>query len=152
MNKFANIKKMALQTFMIRVRIPVVINMKKCEYCAKEISYHEMFCSDECQNASNKFYEMREKYQKPFSVINGIFVLAIGICIFLYAFTRGIGAIGASVSMLILGVMYLFLPFPPEIMIHKFKLKKAICLSRVIAGALILIAAVVLILYFTKVI
>ena len=152
MNKFANIGKLALQRFMIRVRIPVVINMKKCEYCAKEISYHEMFCSDECQNASNKFYEMREKYQKPFSVINGIFVLAIGICIFLYAFTKGIGAIGASVSMIILGVMYLFLPFPPEIMIHKFKLKKAIFLSRVIAGALILIAAVVLILYFTNVI
>lgn len=126
--------------------------MKKCEYCAKEISYHEMFCSDECQNSSNRFYEMREKYQKPFSVINGIFVLAIGICLFLYAFTREIGAIGMSVSMLVLGVMYLFLPFPPEIMIHKFKLKKAILISRVIAGALILIGVVVLILYFTKVI
>ena len=137
---------------MIRVKIPVVINMKKCEYCAKEISYHEMFCSDECQNASNKFYEKREKYQKPFSVINGIFVLAIGICLFLYAFTREIGAIGMAVSILVLGIMYLFLPFPPEIMIHKFKLKKAILISRVIAGVLILIGIIVLILYFTKVI
>ena len=137
---------------MIRDKIPMVINMKKCEYCAKEISYQEMYCSDECQNASNKFYEMRDKYQKPFSIINGIFVLAIGICIFLYAFTRGIGAIGAAVSMIILGIMYLFLPFHPEIMIHKFKLKKAIFISRVIAGVLILIAVVVLILYFTHVI
>ena len=130
----------------------MVINMKKCEYCAKEISYHEMYCSDECQNKANKFYEKREKYQKVFSVINGIFVLAIGICIFLYAFTSGIGSIGAAVSMIILGVMYLFLPFPPEIIIHKFKLKKAIFISRVIAGILILIAVIVFILHFTHLI
>lgn len=126
--------------------------MKKCEYCAKEISYHEMFCSDECQNASNKFFEMREKYQKPFSVINGIFVLCIGICLFLYAFTKGIGAIGGACSLIILGVMYFFLPFPPDVMIQKYKLKKSIFITRVIAGVIFFLGIIVLILYFTHII
>ena len=123
--------------------------MKKCEYCAKEISYHEFYCSDECQNAANAFFEMREKFQKPFSVINAIFVIAIGICIFLYAFSSNIGAVGAAVSMLILGVMYFFLPFPPDIMIHKYKLKKAILITKIIAGILFLLGVIVLILHFT---
>lgn len=126
--------------------------MKKCDYCAKEISYHEMYCSDECQNKTNEFYELREKYQKPFSVINGIFVVAIGICIFLYSFIRDVGAIGGASSLLILGVMYLFLPFPPDVMIRKYKLKKSIFFSRIIAGVLLLLGVIVLILYFTHII
>lgn len=126
--------------------------MKKCDFCAKEISYHEMFCSDECQDKTNQFYEMREKYQKPFAVINGIFVLIIGICIFLYSFTRGIGAIGGASALLILGVMYFFLPFPPDVMIHKYKLKKSILITKIIAGILFFLGILVLILYFTNVI
>lgn len=126
--------------------------MKKCEYCAKEISYHEMYCSDECQNQANHFFEMREKYQKLFSVINGIAVLAIGICLFLYSFTRGVGAIGGAAALLILGVMYFFLPFPPDVMIQKRKLKKSIFITKIIAGVLILLGIIVLILYFTNII
>ena len=121
--------------------------MKKCEFCAKEISYHEFYCSDECQNGANAFFELREKYQKFFGVINGIFVIAIGICIFLYAFSHDVGALGASVSMMILGIMYFFLPFPPEVMIHRYKLKKAIFLTRVIAGILFLLGVIAMLFY-----
>ena len=99
--------------------------MKKCEYCGKEISYHEMYCSDECHTETNKFYDLRDKFQKFYSVINGIFVIAIGVCIFLYSFLRDIGAIGGACSLLILGAMYFFLPFPPDVMIHKYQLKKS---------------------------
>ena len=126
--------------------------MKKCEYCAKEISYHEMYCSDECQNSANRFYDLREKFQKPYSVVNGIFVIAIGICIFLYSFLRDVGAIGASSSLLILGVMYYFLPFPPEVMIHKYQLKKSIKITKIIAGVIFFLGAAILLLYLTGVI
>lgn len=126
--------------------------MKKCEYCAKEISYHEMYCSDHCQNEANRFYEMREKYQKGYGIINGIFVLVIGICIFLYSFTRAIGAIGGAAALIILGIMYFFLPFPPEIMIHKYKLKKSVFITKILAVIFFLLGIVVLILYFTHVI
>ena len=126
--------------------------MKKCEYCAKEISYHEMYCCDECQNKANRFYELREKFQKPYAVINGIFVIAIGICIFLYSFLRDVGALGGSISLIILGIMYFFLPFPPEIMIHKYKLEKSVKITKILAAIIFALGIIVLVLYLTKVI
>ncbi len=119
--------------------------MKKCDYCAKEISYHEMYCCDECRDKAYDFYDTREKFQKLFSVINGIFVLGIGICIFLYSFMPDVGLIGGGSCMTILGVMYLFLPFPPDVFIEKQKLKKAIFMTRIIAGVILAIGAAVLI-------
>ena len=126
--------------------------MKKCEYCAKEISYHEMYCSDECQDGANKYYELREKFQKPYSIINGIFVIAVGICIFLYSFMRDVGAIGGGSALVILGIMYFLLPFAPDVMIHKYKLKKSILITKIIAAVVFAIGVTVLILYFTGVI
>ena len=126
--------------------------MKKCEYCAREISYHEMYCCDECQNGANRFYDLREKFQKPYAVINGIFVIAIGICIFLYSFLRDVGALGAAGSLIILGIMYFFLPFPPDVMIQKYKLKKSIKITKIIAAVIFALGAIVLILYLTNVI
>ncbi len=119
--------------------------MKKCDYCAKEISYHEMYCSDECRDKTFAFYDKREKFQKFFSVINGIFVLAIGICIFLYSFMPEVGLLGAGSSLTILGVMYLFLPFPPDIFVAKQKLKKALFITRIIACVVLALGIVVLI-------
>ena len=119
--------------------------MKKCSYCAKEISYHEMFCCDECESSYFAFYDKRDKFQKFFSVINGIFVLGIGICIFLYSFMPTVGLIGGGSCMTILGVMYLLLPFPPDVFIEKQKLKKAIFITRIIAGVILAIGAAVLI-------
>lgn len=126
--------------------------MKKCGYCAKEISYHEMYCCDECQNSVNRFYELREKYQKVFSAVNGIFVLLIGISIFFYALFQNLGVFGVMISLFVLGILYFFLPFPPEVMIQKYKLKKSIKICRFIALGIFLLGVVVLILYLTKVV
>lgn len=122
--------------------------MKKCAYCAKEIDYHSLYCSDECQTGANAFYDMRNKHQKLFSVINGVCVLGIGVFIFLYAFIPGIAAIAGAACMLILGAMYLLLPFPADVMIEKYKLKKALFITRCIAGVLLALGAAVLALHF----
>lgn len=119
--------------------------MKKCEFCAKEISYHEMYCSEECQDNAFSFYDKRDKFQKFFAVINGIFVLSIGICIFLYSILPAVGRIGIGASLTILGVMYFFLPFPPDLFIEKYKLKKAIEITKIIAIVLLVIGIGVLI-------
>ena len=123
--------------------------MKKCEYCAKEISYHEMYCSDECQNSANKYYDLRERFQKPYAVINGIFVIAVGVCIFLYSFVRDVGAIGGASALMILGLMYFFLPFAPDVMIHKYKLQKSLFIAKIIAAVIFTLGVIVLIFYFT---
>lgn len=119
--------------------------MKKCEYCAKEISYHEMYCCEECQDSAFAFYDKRDKFQKFFAVINGIFVLSIGVCIFLYSFIPDIGRIGIGVSLTILGAMYCFLPFPPDLFIEKYKLKKAIKITQIIAIVILVLGIGVLI-------
>ena len=111
-----------------------------------------MYCCDECHTQANRFFEKREKYQKPFAVINGIFVLLIGISIFLYSLYRDLGVILGSSSLLILGIMFFFLPFPPEVIIHKYKLKKSIFITKIIAGVVFLLGAIVLILYITRII
>ena len=121
--------------------------MKKCAYCAKDISYHEYFCSDECQIGANEYYDKREKFQKVFSVINGIFVLGIGVFIFAYSFLPPLGAIGTGVSLIILGVTDFLIPIPVEVMVEKFKLKKAIFLTRCIAGVLFALGVLALLLF-----
>ncbi|MBQ3331158.1 MAG: hypothetical protein IJG87_08275 [Ruminococcus sp.] len=137
---------------MIRDKIASVIEMKRCEYCAKEISYHEMYCCDECQTSANKYYDLRDKFQKPYAVVNGVCVIAIGICIFLYSFLRDAGAIGGFSALLILGLIYFFLPFAPDVMIHKYKLKKSILITKIIAGVVFALGLLVLIFYMTGVI
>lgn len=120
--------------------------MKKCEYCNKEISYHEQYCSKECEDKSLKFYTLRENFTSIFSVLNGIFVLCIGIGIFVFSLHHTAGSIMITASLLILGVVYFLFPFPTEIMIHKYKLKKAIEITKIIAIALFTLGIIALIL------
>lgn len=120
--------------------------MKKCEYCNKEISYHEQYCSKECEDKSLKFYTLRENFTSIFSVLNGIFVLCIGIGIFVFSLHHTAGSIMITASLLILGVVYFLFPFPAEIMIHKYKLKKAIEITKIIAIALFTLGIIALIL------
>ena len=129
-----------------------VIEMKKCEFCGKEISYHEMYCSEECQKNAKTYYKMQYKYQGGFGVINGIFVMAIGIGIFLYALVPNAGVFVASFSMIVLGFLYYFLPFAPDVMIRKYQLKKSIMITRLIALALLTLGFLAILLHTLKVI
>ena len=113
--------------------------MKKCEYCAKEISYHEMYCDEDCQRKANAYYDLKEKFSKLFMIVNGICVLSIGIFIFAFSFFPELGLYGASGALIILGLMYFFLPFPPEIMINKYKIEKSLKICRIIAIVLFVI-------------
>lgn len=106
--------------------------MKKCDYCAKEISYFDQYCSDDCHIRANKYYETEEKFGKIFSVINAICVFGIPVGIFLFSFAKLVGALIAAGSCVILGIMLILLPFPTEGMISKFKLKKAMKITRIL--------------------
>ena len=110
-----------------------------------------MYCCDKCEEQAQLFYQLREKYQKLFAVLNGIFVMAIGISIFLYSFLRDIGCIAGSTALMVLGLMYFLLPYPPDVMIQKYKLQKSIKITRIIAVVLFTLGLLVLIFYLTGV-
>lgn len=122
--------------------------MKKCDYCAKEITYFEQYCSEECQAKAMQYYEKCEKYEKLFSIVNAICVFGIPVGIFLFAFLQEIGAIIATASCIILGTLILFLPFPTEGTIIKHKIQKAMKLTRILGIALIAFGVVLFILMF----
>ncbi len=107
--------------------------MKKCEYCGKEITYFEQYCSDDCQEKANKFYEKRERFTGLFSVLCGVFVLAIAIGIFVFSFWPIAGTIAVVGSSVIIALLLFFLPFPTEGMIQKQKIEKAVKQTRIIA-------------------
>ena len=122
--------------------------MKKCDYCAKEITYFEQYCSDECQRRANKYYETSEKYGKLFSVINVICVFGIPVGLFLFPFSKSVGTVLASVCCVVLGIMLLFLPCPTEGMISKLKLQKSMKITRIIGASVIALGFLIIGFYF----
>lgn len=116
--------------------------MKKCDYCAKEITYFEQYCDDDCHANANKFYELREKFEHIFSIVNSICVFGIPIGLFVFSFARTLGMIVALISFLMLGIMLILLPFPTDNMISKFKIKKAVKITRYIGIAVIVLGII----------
>ena len=99
--------------------------MKKCAYCAKEISYSEMYCCEECEKLANEYYRLRMEHRTPLNIayIGGSILMGIGI--FVYAFAPAVGAFMVAVSGLLMGLITIFIPTPSEGMVYKNKLKKA---------------------------
>ena len=122
--------------------------MKKCEFCGKQISYFDQYCDDECHIKANKFYEKSERFSKVFSIINGICVFGIPVGLFLISFSRSVGLTVALASCIILGIMLIILPFPTENMISKFKIQKAVKITRIIGCAVIFIVLLIIPLSF----
>lgn len=116
--------------------------MKKCEYCAKEITYHQIYCDDTCENNANKFYDMRDNVEKLIGIINGICVMSVGIGLFIFSFSQIIGAYMVAVPLDILGLLFLIFPIPADVMIHKYKIEKSIKITKIIALVVLLLGII----------
>ena len=106
--------------------------MKKCDYCAKEISYYDQYCDEECEKKALGFYSLRERFTKVFSVLNIIGVFGIPVGLFLSAIDATIGFSITAFSLIVVGVTVFLLPFPVENMISSLKIKKAVFITRMI--------------------
>lgn len=113
--------------------------MKKCDYCAKEISYNEMYCCEECENLTKEYYRRADRYAKPFSIINVICLFGVMAGMFVFSMANVFGAAISIISCAILSILLLVLPFPTESMIRKFKIKKAIQITRMVGIGMMVI-------------
>ncbi len=91
-----------------------------------------MYCSDQCQNGANDFYDMREKIEKVMAIINGVCVMSIGIGLFVFSFIRDVGSFMVAIPLVILGILYIFFPVPADVMIQKHKIEKSVKITRII--------------------
>lgn len=116
--------------------------MKKCEYCGKEISYYDIYCSDECQKNASKFYDLRDNYGKLFTFLDAIFVFLIPIGVFMGSVFGGFVDSFIVIGFLGLGIMLNILPFPTESMIKKYQILKSKKICRIFGLILIAIGII----------
>ncbi len=116
--------------------------MKQCGYCAKEISYQEMYCSKECEEKYTAYFALRAKLQKLLSTVNilGTFLIAIGI--FLSPLQDYVGLLMMGVGGLSVGLITLLLPTPTDNFISRFKMEKAVKIVRIFSVVLLAFGAV----------
>lgn len=117
--------------------------MKKCDYCAKEITYFDQYCCDECERLTIEFHERAEKYSRLFTIVNTICVFGIPAGLFLLSFSR-VGAFISAISCIVLGIMLMVLPMPTEGMIRKHKLQKAIKINRIFGIAVMALSVLIM--------
>ena len=122
--------------------------MKKCDYCAKEISYYEQYCCEECERKTIEYHQRNARFSRLFYVINTICVFGIPVGLFIASFSTAVGISIASGSCFVLGLMLILLPFPTEGMIRKHKLQKAIKISRIFGGIVIALGVLIIGLVF----
>ncbi len=125
--------------------------MKQCGYCAKEISYQEMYCSKECEEKYNRFFSLRTKLQKLLSAVNilGTFLIAIGI--FVAPLHSYAGLLMMAVGGLSVGLITLLLPTPTDNLIQKFKMQKSVKIVKYFSLVLLLFGVVTLVLALIKI-
>lgn len=117
--------------------------MKKCDFCAKDISYEEMYCCEECEEKTKAYYARSERFARPFSMINVVCLFGVMGGMFIFPLAKPFGAGLAIISCAILGILLLFLPFPTESMIRKFKVKKAMMITRFVGVGMMFLGVLI---------
>lgn len=126
----------------------MAIKMKKCDYCAKEITYFEQYCDENCEKKALDFYTMRDKFTKVFSIINVICVFAIPVGIFLSTMRPRLGYLVGTIALTLLGLTVFALPFPVENMISSMKIKKAVKVTRIFGAVCFIVGLILVMLSF----
>lgn len=125
--------------------------MKTCNFCAKEISYHEMYCSEDCEKKHIAYFAKRAKLQKLLAAVNILGTCSIAVGIFLYALHNLVGSMMIASGLLSVGLITTLLPTPTENIIKKYKLKKAVKIIRYFGFALLTLGIGALIFALTKI-
>ena len=84
---------------------------------------------------------MKEKNNKGNLIITLWIVFGVIIIVgfFVFSMIREVGAYMVAIPTVILGILFLLFPIPADVMIQKLKLKKAIKITRIIAGVVLVL-------------
>ncbi|MBQ7385874.1 MAG: DUF2116 family Zn-ribbon domain-containing protein [Ruminococcus sp.] len=125
--------------------------MKKCQYCAKEIDYSEMYCSKECEEKSNAYYRNRHKWRIP---VNVTYIVSVALIFLGLIFSPTIfsfwGLLGVAVGSICGGVTTILIPSPTEEMIKKHKMVKAQQIFKICGGVMAAVGVAALIMAIVK--
>lgn len=125
--------------------------MKKCQYCAKEIDYSEMYCSKECEEKSNAYYRIRHKWRIP---VNVTYIVSVALIFLGLIFSPTIfsfwGLLGVAVGSICGGVTTILIPSPTEEMIKKHKMVKAQQIFKICGGVMAAVGVAALIMAIVK--
>lgn len=91
---------------------------------------------------AGKFYDLRDKYGKLFTVFNTIFVFMIPIGVFIGSVIGGFADALIVIGFVGLGIMLNLLPFPTESMIKKHKIQKSMKICRIFGLILVVIGLI----------
>lgn len=117
--------------------------MKKCEYCAKEITYFEQYCSEDCEGKANEYYKLVENKTKLFGTINIICFIVLCIAFFWSVFQSSIGIYILGGVLMVMGLLYFLLPFGPENIKDKLKIQKMVKFVKILGISFIVIGLVI---------
>ena len=122
--------------------------MKKCDYCGKQISYSEQYCSGECESNALKYYRLESKHKGIFGAINIICIVSIVFACFAgLIVSPKIGGAAVSACLAVLGITVIALPMATLNLIKKLKIKKAVLITRIFGAFLVALGILVLVIY-----
>ncbi len=117
--------------------------MKRCDYCGKEVSLNDFYCSTECEKKAVKHYESVNQNSKKFSIINVLSFFGIAGSLIWTMFQANVGLyILSGVLLVVAGLFYKY-PFPTGNMTEKYKIEKSINIIKKIAIGIFVLAIIV---------
>lgn len=113
--------------------------MKKCEYCAKEISYSQQYCNSSCEGKALNYFQKVNGMRRIFSVLNILIFLLMFVGAFMLILSSTAhGALILGIGGALMGILYMLFPFGTPEQLKKYKIEKMLKINRTIAlGALI---------------
>lgn len=121
--------------------------MKICEFCGKELDHNHAFCDEDCENNTFIYYKKRKQFQTCFNAVSIICfaVIMLGTFIGLIAQNLKLGLIIVGSAVLLLGTVYIIIPYYGlDEQIRKKGIKACLKTTRMISSAVLILGAVCL--------
>ena len=126
--------------------------MKCCDYCGKEISYFDQYCCEDCKLKAEQYFQRENKQKGIFGICSIIGVIGCFAGGFLGVIVPEVGLIIFTIALFIIGTSFFLFPLPVLNFVKKYKIKKAVKITKYIGAAFDFIALILLFIFCFKLI